>query len=168
MPIRSQVQALPETVRGFEAAAEEKYEDGFNLMASSSPGNGLYLMGYAAEMLLKSAYFRLIGLGETVPITRQHLQQARSEAKSAGVVTVDEQFHNVEFWGELIIKIRLGQSRGFSETFAASLKHHTKRLAQNWFVDLRYQSLQGISKQDLEDALDDVIWIKSNHEKFWR
>ena len=70
MPIRSLFQSSPETVLGFEAAAEEKYEDGFNLMATASQGNGVYLMGYAAEMLLKSAYFRVVGLGHTVPITK--------------------------------------------------------------------------------------------------
>ncbi len=63
MPIRQQTQSVPETIKGFEAAAEAKYEDGFNLMAEDgfnlmayvSPGNGVCLMGYAAEMLLKSA-----------------------------------------------------------------------------------------------------------------
>ena len=49
MPIRSLAQSTPETVQGFEFAAEEKYEDGFNFMATASPGNGIYLMGYAAD-----------------------------------------------------------------------------------------------------------------------
>ena len=82
MPIRSLIQSVPETIQGFEAAAEEKYEDGFNLLAFISPGNGVYLMGYAAEMLLKSAYFRVVSLGVNTPITKQELAQARTDAKN--------------------------------------------------------------------------------------
>ena len=168
MPIRPLAQSAPETVQGFEAAAEEKYEDGFNLMATASPGNGIYLMGYAAEMLLKAAYFRVIGLADTVPITRQRLRDARADAASLGVVSDDEQFHNVAFWGELIIKKRLHQSRGLTPDLTDDLSLRSKRLAQNWFVEMRYQVLQGVTAQDLEDVLDDVVWIKSSQESLWR
>jgi len=168
MPVRSLAQSTPETIQGFEAASEEKYEDGFNLMATASPGNGIYLMGYAAEMLLKAAYFRVIGLAATVPITRQHLRNARAEAAILGVVPDDEQFHNVAFWGEIVIKKRTQQARALSPVLADGLEQSTKRLSQNWYVEMRYRSIQGVSKQDVEDVLDDVIWIKSNHENFWR
>ncbi len=167
MPIRTSITGQ-ETIASFEAAAEEKYEDGFNLMASASPGNGIYLMGYAAEMLLKSAYFRILGLAEVTPITWQHLTRARSDAATLGVTASDEHFHNVEFWGELVIKKRTQQARGLSPALETELAQRTQRLALNWFVEMRYRSLQGVAKQDIEDVLDDVIWIKSNQERFWR
>ena len=168
MPIRSLIQSVPETIQGFEAAAGEKYEDGFNLLASISPGNGVYLMGYAAEMLLKSSYFRIVGLGVNTPITKQELSQARTDAKNLGVLADAEHFHNIAFWSELIIKKRLGQARGLTPTLTAELDLRSKRLAQNWFVEMRYHLLQGVTAQDLEDVLDDVVWIKSNHEDLWR
>jgi len=168
MPIRSLIQSAPETIQGFEAAAEEKYEDGFNLLASDSPGSGVYLMGYAAEMLLKSAYFRIAGLGVNTPITRQELAQARAEATRLGVSTDAEHFHNVAFWSELIIKKRLQQSRGLALPLTTELDLRSRRLAQNWFVEMRYHFLQGVTAQDLEDVLDDVVWIKSSHEELWR
>lgn len=168
MPIRSQTQSVPETIQGFEAAAEDKYEDGFNLMASASPGNGVYLMGYAAEMLLKSAYFRVAGLSVSAPITRQELSQARADANNLGVLAAPENFHNIAFWSELIVKKRLRQSRGLTAALAAELDLRSARLAQNWFVEMRYQLLQGVTVQDLEDVLDDVVWIKSKHQDFWR
>lgn len=167
MPIRSLI-SRQETIASFEAAATEKYEDGFNLMASASPGNGIYLMGYAAEMLLKSAYFRLIDLAEIMPITKQDLKNARADAVTLSVIASDEQFHNVEFWGELVIKKRAQQVRGLPVAVETELVRRTQRLTQNWFVEMRYRSLQGVAKQDMEDILDDVIWIKSNHENFWR
>lgn len=168
MPIRSLFRSVPETILGFEAAAEEKYEDGFNLMATASQGNGVYLMGYAAEMLLKSAYFRVVGLGHNVPITRNELNQARSDANLLMVIADVESFHNVAFWSELIVKKRMQLARSLQPSLATELDFRSKRLAQNWFVDMRYHLLQGVVMQDLEDVLDDVVWIKSNHEDLWR
>lgn len=167
MPIRSST-SEQETIASFEAAAEEKYEGGFNLMATVSPGNGIYLMGYAAETLLKAAYFRIIGLAETTPIAKQDLKNARADAMALSVTASDEQFHSVEFWGELVIKKRAQLARPLSHILATELEHRTQRLTQNWFVEMRYRSLQGVAKQDMEDVLNDVIWIKSNHENFWR
>ncbi len=168
MPIRQQLQSTSETIQGFEAAAEEKYEDGFNLMAYASPGNGIYLMGYAAEMLLKSAYFRVAGLGIHTPITKSHLTQAKTDAANLGVLASAEHFHSLAFWSELIIKKRVQQSRGLAPAFTTELDKRAKRLAQNWFVEMRYHLLQGITAQDVDDVMDDVVWIRSNHEDLWR
>ncbi len=168
MPILQQIGPQPETITGFETAAEAKYEDGFSLMTYASPGNGIYLMGYAAEMLLKSAYFRVAGLGLTVPITRSHLRQARADAVSLAVAAGDEQFHNLAFWSELLIKKRVQQSRAMTAALAAELDRRAKRLAQNWFVEMRYQRLQGVTVQDVDDVLDDVVWVKSNYQALWR
>lgn len=167
MPIRSQVQSTAETIQGFEAAAEEKYEGGFNLLTYTSPGNGVYLMGYAAEMLLKCAYFRVSGLGLTVPITRLELRQARTDSTNLGVLADVEGFHNVAFWSELLTKKRLQQSRGLLASLETELNFRSSRLSQNWFVEMRYHLLQGVTIQDLEDVVDDVVWIKSNYESLW-
>ena len=120
-------------------------------------------MGYAAEMLLKAAYFRTIGLSVTEPIIRQHLRDARIDAASLGVVSDDEQFHNVAFWGEIFIKKRIQVARALPPTLAAELMQSIQRLSCNWYVEMCYCSIQGVTKQDLEDVLDDVIWIKSNY-----
>lgn len=167
MPIRSQVQSTPETVEGFEKAAEGMYEDGFNLMASAS-GNGVYLMGYVAEMLLKSAYFRFVGLSSTAAITKAELNQAHADAVALGVVAGHEQFHGLEFWAELLLKTRQQAASPLDGALEVGLGQHSRSLAQNWLVNMRYHSHQGIQAQDLEAVLDDVVWIKSNYEKLWR
>lgn len=40
------------------------YEAGFNPITSAQSGQGVYLMGYVAGMLLKSACFRLRGFAD--------------------------------------------------------------------------------------------------------
>ncbi len=168
MSIRLSFSGQDESIEGFEAAAENKYEAGFNLMASAQSGEGVNVIGYVGELLLKSSYFRIIGLSDTTPITRQHLRDARAEAASLGAVSNDEQFHNIEFWGELVIKKRIQQGRSLPGAFQTQLEYHTQRLAQNWFVEMRYHDLQGVDIKDVEDVLDDIIWIKTNYKDFWR
>lgn len=64
MPLRALYELhLPETIGGFETAAEERYWDGIEMLTSPGPHRaaGIYLIGYAAEMLLKTASFRFNG-----------------------------------------------------------------------------------------------------------
>ena len=42
------------------------------------------------------------------------------------------------------------------------------RLNTNWSVKMCYYPLPGIARQDLEDVLDDVVWLKSKHSDFWK
>ena len=50
----------------------------------------------------------------------------------------------------------------------SNLQIKATRLNTNWSVKMRYHILQGVVKQDLEDVLEDIVWIKSNHNSNWR
>lgn len=56
--LRRQIQANPETVAEFDLAAEQRYWDGCQLITLGRGLAGIYLLGYAAEMILKHACFR--------------------------------------------------------------------------------------------------------------
>jgi hypothetical protein len=47
------------TIREFRAAAGLRYREGQRLALTGNRLTAIYLWGYAAEMLLKAAYFRL-------------------------------------------------------------------------------------------------------------
>ena len=167
MPIRQQTQGVQETLDGMEQAASEKIEVGFNPLTDGS-SVGIELMGFATEMLLKSAYFRFIGHPGSDAITRQHLTQAEKDAHILSVVASPESFHSVEFWGELLIKQRRSQSRPLSALMENDLHKSVQKVHRNWHVTMRYQSIKGIQKSDLDDVFDGVMWIKSNYEALWR
>jgi hypothetical protein len=63
----------PETVGSFLAAADQRFKDAEALEAAGRRLGAVYLYGYAAEMLIKSAYFRVVrsasGLPMAAPIT---------------------------------------------------------------------------------------------------
>ena len=164
MPIRPLFSGQDESIAGFEAAAENMYEASFNLMASAQSGQGVYLMGYVAEMLLKSAYFRLRGFAAQQVITMTDLRDA---VQRHHLTLPAEKYHDLELWAQLIIRERV--LNGLSNSgMEGDLQTTTTRLNTNWSVKMRYYPLQGVVKQDLEDVLDDVVWIKSNHNDFWR
>ena len=164
MPIRPLFSGQDESIEGFEAAADGMYKAGFNLMASTQSGQGVYLMGYVAEMLLKSAYFRLRGFATGQVITMTNLRDA---VQRHHLALPPEKYHDLELWAQLIISERLliGLSNSSMES---DLQLTATRLNTNWSVKMRYYPLQGIARQDLEDVLDDIVWLKSNHSDFWR
>lgn len=164
MPIRPLISGQDESIDGFEAAAEDMYEAGFNLMASAQSGQGVYLMGYVAEMLLKSAYFRLRGFAAQQVITMTDLRDA---VQRHHLALPAEKFHDLELWAQLIVAERALASLS-NASMEGDLQTKATRLNTNWSVKMRYYVLQGVVKQDLEDVLDDVVWIKSNHKDFWR
>lgn len=164
MPIRPLFSGQDESIEGFEAAAENMYEAGFNLMASAQSGQGVYLMGYVAEMLLKSAYFRLHGFTFQQVISMADLRDA---VQRHHLPLPPEKFHDLELWAQLIIRERNLKTLS-NPLMESDLQTTTTRLNTNWSVKMRYYPLQGVVRQDLEDVLDDVVWIKSNHNGFWR
>jgi hypothetical protein len=56
------------TTRAFRTAARQRFEEAKRAAEVGDRLIGVYLCGYAAEMLLKAAYFRLIGKGMNDPI----------------------------------------------------------------------------------------------------
>lgn len=167
MPIRHIITA--ETILSFEASAHEKYEAGFELLANGVYGTGVYLMGLAAEMMLKAAYFRYIGIGQTVNIDKTHLTAAKNNATSLGVIAQPEQYHNLKFWSELIIKQRISDSKSLSVGIETTLNGYIQKLNDNWEIGMRYKDYQqGVQISDLNDVFDAVTWIHDNQESLWR
>ncbi len=115
MPLRQRLETVPETVQEFDLAAREKYREGEVLLASGHRGAGVYLLGYSAEMLLKSAYFRFvksqIGLRKvTSTITGPMLRNAAREGIRLHIRYDPESYHSLLFWGLLLSAIRKDQA----------------------------------------------------------
>jgi hypothetical protein len=166
MPILNSING--ETIASFELSANEKYEVGFDSLAAGSLGTGVYLMGLAAEMLLKAAYFRCAGIAVNTPIGKGHLAAANNDAASLGVVAQPKQYHSLEFWKELLVKRRANDQRPLIAGVEASLNAATQKLNDNWEVGMRYQDVQGVQVSDLNDVFDAVTWLHENHESLWR
>src|SRR5438132_12581385 len=64
MPTRLIQRCQPESIREFRASAGQRYDDGLALAGTGNRTAAIYLWGYVAEMILKAAYFSLLGLAE--------------------------------------------------------------------------------------------------------
>ena len=104
MPKRLLQRCCPDDhIREFRSAAKRRYEDGLILAASGHGTGAIYLWGYSAEMILKAAYFSVIGLSETDKITWPgHLQPAIQRGRGLNIAWPNQGAgHNVRAWAEL-------------------------------------------------------------------
>ena len=69
-----------DSVGQFRAAAHIRNEDAWRLATSGRGSAAIYLWGYAAEMLVKAAYFHLIGFAENRAISLPDLLQVKENA----------------------------------------------------------------------------------------
>src|SRR5438105_4955713 len=65
MPRRLLDRCNPDSIREYRTAARQRFDDALAMVAQARRTGAIYLWGYTSEMLLKAAYFSLIGLPET-------------------------------------------------------------------------------------------------------
>lgn len=95
----------PNSIREFRAAALQRARDAQTLVAGERRTAGIYLWGYAAEMMLKASYFAVIGFADGQQITIPDLHAARLSATRLGVVRFAN-LHDVRGWAELLVATR--------------------------------------------------------------
>lgn len=168
VPLRTSLESSPETVQEFEAASQERYLEGLELMLANQCGAGVYLMGYAAEIVLKEAYFRLIGSGLTDRVGTL-LPPARTwgRANLPQPISDDESYHSLRFWAALLCARRTGLGKPFPPAFESELLRTSSRLYVAWWVEMRYHVLSQASLGDARDVYNDVTWIISNRLQLW-
>jgi hypothetical protein len=168
--VRAFLTAVPaDTIQQFEdssldylAAAEELLLSTYGAFAKP----GVYRAGLAAEMLLKSAYFRLIGIPASHPIARAALRQAESEARRLGIPDDPSGFHSLVFWAKLIIEQRRDLGRLTSAKVTLDVRVAVDRLYETWDISIRYRTLP-ITLVDKEEVLEDVNRLFLLHEALW-
>jgi hypothetical protein len=81
MPVELPQRCNPDSIAEFRRAAKQRYFDGLELATNNRRTAAIYLWGYTAEMLLKAAYFELIGFAEMKPIQLADLQTAKFDVE---------------------------------------------------------------------------------------
>ena len=166
MPLRIRLQGVPQTIQEMERAAEERYFDATSLISGGRLAPGIYLAGYTAEMLLKCAYFLLDGALSDESV----LPRLGPSAKTGRIIlpaVAFEHGHSLRFWAGMIRLRRQRNGRGLPYLLDQQLVQRTRRLYQNWWVQMRY--LKGrTSESEVRIVLDDVSWIRHHYRSLWR
>ena len=143
MPRRLIDRCQPDSIREFRASARRRYHDGLALAGAGNRTAAIYLWGYATEMILKVAYFSLLGLAEDDVITiAGHIQPAINRGRAAPLAIAWPNAgagHNVRAWGELLVGVRaLAAATVYQPAFAAQVQACGQRIGQFWRETLRY------------------------------
>ena len=139
MPVELPQRCRPDSILEFRTAARLRMQDGVALLADDRPTTAIYLWGYAAEMILKAAYFDLVGFAHTKTITGMDLNTARTMAKNLAI-TWPGNLHYLLGWTELLIAIRASvPDLAYADTsFASAVRTHGSNLQRIWSATLRY------------------------------
>ena len=166
MSLRYQLAQQAETLQLVDMAARQRYWEGLVLMVAGRLGAGIYIMGYCAEMLLKAAYFRVVGEKPGSPVPSM-LSSARKWSTRFLPTVPREQYHSVWFWCQLVRRRRRWRGDPLDRTLDNALVRCARRLYTIWWVEARYRPDQA-RDQHASAVLDDVSWLYRNHVRLWR
>jgi hypothetical protein len=172
VPLRSLLEPISETVQDLVLAAEERYWDAYELAAQGRVFAAIYLAGFTAEMLLKTAGFRFVGVGPGYPI-----QPLLAPAKTFGAqhfpAVPCEQYHSLRFWTAFLEHKRIVSVRPLDPVLLAELRTRTDRVYATWWVAMRYRTstipaaVAVAAAGEVLGLLEDVDWILKNHSRLW-
>jgi hypothetical protein len=166
MPLRQRIVGYPETVQEQELAAQERFLEALELLTAGYPDGAVYLFGYVAEMLLKNAYFLLTG-ARPADLVGPRLAPARNAAdrfnRLRGIS--HEHYHSIRFWSYLLVETRRFQGRLLPQEVETRLCQRTRRLYQNWTIEMRYR--RGVVRQrEAQSVCEDATWLLENYAAF--
>lgn len=169
MSLVARLEPLPETVAEMEAAAEGRYQEGQKLIQEGYYHGGIYLLGYAAEIWLKTALCRVDSSLLPTQTVDSHLGPARHRWKAIFGGGLPDR-HDL-----LFLALSLENERGIerkpqlnavspvlSQLFNASVGF----IYDHWFVAMRYRH-QDASTNEAQQMLDSVEWLRSNYQFLW-
>jgi hypothetical protein len=141
--------------------------------ASPSSGTGnrtaaIYLWGYAAEMILKAAYFTLSGLADLDAITVPgHIQPAINRGRAAPLNIAWPNLgagHNIRAWAELLVAARaLVPGAAYVPAVAADLQTCGQVIWRFWRETLRYHKNRAYLFE-VQQVREATVWLLVNSD----
>jgi hypothetical protein len=145
MPRRLIERCREDSIREFRLAARQRFDDALALAAAGQRTGAIYLWGYTTEMLLKAAYFSLIGMAETGPITwERQLRPAIERGRALGIAWPHQGAgHNIRAWAELLISARAADpATAYTVAFGREVQRQGQLFEPLWRETLRYRKNQ--------------------------
>jgi hypothetical protein len=141
MPKRLLERRQPESIAEFRASATARYEEALSLSTQGYRTGAIYLWGYAAEMILKAAYFRLIGRAYADVLAMPgDINAAIANGIALGIAWPPHgRGHNVRAWSEfLVVKRATLPGAAYPTAFGRRVQQSGQTIGQLWNETLRY------------------------------
>lgn len=170
MSLVARLQPVAETVSEMEQAAGGRFQEGSHLVRSGLYHAGICLLGYAAEIWLKTALCRVDPALAPTDLVDARIGPARLRWKSLFGGSLPSG-HDLLF---LCLSLederqRVGKPSLSVLSVVASRAFNacTSRMYEHWFVAMRYRP-QNASETEAHTMRDDVGWLRANYEFLWR
>lgn len=166
MPRRLLDRCQPDSIFEFLASARQRYNDGLTASAGGRRLAAIYLWGYSAEMMLKAAYFALIGVGDGEPLTMNgHIRPAINRGRALHIAWPQRgEGHNVRAWAELLVLERVaGTGEVYAPDFGHDVQENGQLIGQLWNETLRYHKNVAYP-HELRKVRKAAEWFLVNHE----
>ena len=152
----------PDSIREFRAAARVRFDDGLALAGQGRRTGAIDHWGYTAEMIVKAAYFAMIGIPETAPLDwRRDFLLAIAKGRNTFFIpwTRGGEGHNVRAWTELLIAERAASPSGaYNLPLGLELQRRGQRIERIWRETLRYRKNQAYS-HELATVKEAAEWL---------
>lgn len=160
MGVRTLVEQHGDSLAAMESALWERFEDGLALAEQKRTTGALYLLGYAAEMLLKCRLFRLLGLPDTALWSGEgaSLKKAYDLAqKKTGVANPYplESHHGLLAYGYTLVNARRARC-GPCQQWERRFYRLVWEISQEWTVALRYWP--GRAPSEAVNRVERCLW----------
>lgn len=145
-----------ETWPNMKAAAETRLWDALTLAAGDTErgAGAIYLMGYVAEILLKTAYCEFAKLAPNDPV----YPFLRASAAAT---------HNLTGLLNILINTRITTGVPLDPVFAGNLIRHIDTIQSHCEVTMRYYDFAATA-YEVEEVFASVEWIRRNYDLLWR
>lgn len=146
-----------DTISRLERAAARRFIEADWLVEGKHHLAAIYFFGYAVEIALGTAYFRMKGYGVLDEVLPLDLKKALSAARSKSLMA--DKSHPIDGWAELLIEEKGALfPPAFEGKIERAIRNKTIELGDNWGPKLRYRALD-VPEEQVKAAREAADWF---------
>lgn len=157
-----------ETVSDMLLASNARYEEGLALLDAGYQDGGIYLLGYVAEMILKTAFCQIdttaplyVTVESRFGIAERHWPRVSSLPRPSGYK------HSLIFWEAVLPAERTARGKpALGIMVSETLSRCVRDVVENWGVKMRYQQ-SNATVQEADSVRSAVAWMHDNQRSLW-
>jgi hypothetical protein len=139
-----------------------RFTDGSVLVDGGQRTAAIYLWGYAAEMTIKSAYFKCVGYAQGRRIDKASLDNAKYRARTVHRIAWPGNLHDIYSWALLLVAERSYLGRPYSTILASDFITQVSVVYRHWRETLRYHKNRAYP-HEAQRVSAAVKWLLSNY-----
>lgn len=150
-------------------AANARYQEGLALLNAGYLDGGIYLLGYAAEMILKTSFCRIDRTAPNYVTVQSRFGVAEGHwRREKGSLPFPPGYqHSLIFWETVLPLERVARGKPMLGVMVSqTLSGCVRDVAENWAVKMRYQP-NVATVQEADSVRSAVTWLHDNQRSLW-